>query len=705
MRPGFSSRRARHRPGGQAGRAPVTPADAGGSAADVAWRRRWRRTSVWAAALIAAGAAAVAIELASTSRGPAPNGTTAVDRQSTSAAPAPALGARQAGRIPLAIQDAAAAPLADDEVAVLGGLDAAHVSRARIVMLRRGTSSDIGALPTPLHDAAAVTLGNSVYLFGGGQSTSNASIVAVDPHSGRTSNAGQLPEPRSDLAAAGLDGTAYLIGGYTGQRPLDTILAWRPGQPARVVARLPEPLRYAAAAAAGSRIVIAGGQTPQGPTRQILSFNPATGHVASLGSLPKPISHAAAAPLEGSVYVVGGRDERSSPTRSVTAVDPASGAVKPAGSLPGPLSDATATAVGSTIVVAGGQSGAGPVNRVLELSDDPGNPKTPTARIPTPSTLRPGSDPSALPGDVLIADKANNRLLVVTPQGQIVWSFPRPGDLRTGQTFLVPDDAFFTYDGRQILATEEDDFVISLIDMGSGQIVYRYGHPGIPGSTPGYVYNPDDAISLRDGRIVSADIKNCRLIELQPPLQHPLAQIATTGACFHGPPAALSSPNGAFPLSDGGTVVTEIGGQWIDVFNRSGEVTAATNPPGFSYPSDTNEVRPGVYLTVDYAQPGTIMELTATGKVLWRFSPSGPDELNHPSLALPLPNGDVLANDDYNDRVIVVDPRNNRIVWQYGHTGVAGTSPGYLNIPDGVDLAPPYSLSERFPQVRGLPGH
>ncbi len=615
------------------------------------------------------------------------------------------LRAREAGRIPLAIQDAAAAPLAGNTVALLGGLDATDVSRAGIVTVKNGSSSNIGSLPTPLHDAAAVALGSSVYLFGGGQSASSASIVAVDPHSGRTTNAGQLPEPRSDLVAASLDGTAYLIGGYTGQQPLDTILAWRPGQPARVVGRLPQPLRYAAAAAEGNRIVIAGGQTPQGPTRQILSFDPATGRVVSLGSLPAAISHAAAAALAGFVYIVGGRDGRSTPTRSLTAVDPASGVATPAGSLPQPLSDATATAAGSTIVVAGGQSSTGPVNRVLELTDAPGKPKTPTARGPTPSTLRPGSDPSVLPGDVLIADKANNRLVEVTPRGQIVWSFPRPGDLKNGQSFLVPDDAFFTYDGRHIIATQEDDFAISVIEMGSGHIVYRYGHPGVPGASPGYVFNPDDAISLRDGNINSADIKNCRLIELRPPLQHPVAQMGVTGACYHGPPAAFSSPNGAFPLSDGGTVVTEINGQWIDVFDRSGKLTATTNPPGFSYPSDTNEVRPGVYLSVDYAQPGTMMELTATGKVLWRFSPNGADELNHPSLALPLPNGDILANDDYNDRVIVVDPRTNRIVWQYGHTGVSGTAPGYLNIPDGVDLAPPYSLSERFPQVRGLPGH
>jgi hypothetical protein len=151
--------------------------------------------------------------------------------------------------------------------------------------------------------------------------------------------------------------------------------------------------------------------------------------------------------------------------------------------------------------------------------------------------------------------------------------------------------------------------------------------------------------------------------------------------------------------------VTEIGGVWVDIFNRAGKLTSAINPPGFSYPSDTNQVRPGVYLSVDYADPGTILEFDAHGHVLWRFSPRGAEALNHPSLALPLPNGDVLANDDYNDRVIVVDPRSNQIVWQYGHTGVAGTKRGYLNNPDGVDLAPPYSLSDRFPGSPGLSGH
>jgi hypothetical protein len=48
----------------------------------------------------------------------------------------------------------------------------------------------------------------------------------------------------------------------------------------------------------------------------------------------------------------------------------------------------------------------------------------------------------------------------------------------------------------------------------------------------------------------------------------------------------------------------------------------------------------------------------------------------------------VLLNDDYNDRVIVINPKTDQIVWQYGHTGHPGTAPGYLNDPDGVDFLP-----------------
>ena len=122
-----------------------------------------------------------------------------------------------------------------------------------------------------------------------------------------------------------------------------------------------------------------------------------------------------------------------------------------------------------------------------------------------------------LPGPVLIADRDNNRLLEVSPEGKVLWRFPEPGDLSAGQTFLLPDDAFFSPDGRRVVVTQEDDFAISVVDLADDRIVYRYGHPGVPGSEADYVHNPDDAMLTPSGDLISADIKNCRVLVIRPP--------------------------------------------------------------------------------------------------------------------------------------------------------------------------------------------
>jgi len=294
-----------------------------------------------------------------------------------------------------------------------------------------------------------------------------------------------------------------------------------------------------------------------------------------------------------------------------------------------------------------------------------------------------------LPADVLVADHLNNRLVIIDPRGRIRWMFPRPGDLAPSQTFLVPDDAFFSPDGRYIVATQEDDQVVSVIDVASHKIVYRYGKPGVRGTGPNRLSNPDDAMLLPDGDIVIADIMNCRILFIRPPAHHPVRVIGqTTDAwCLHRPPLRFGSPNGAFPLPGGGFVVTEINGDWADGLSASGHVLWSTHPPGVAYPSDTNQLGGGRMITADYSDPGQVVEFTTRGKLLWRFG-----GLNKPSLALPLPNGYILVNDDFNDRVIVINPRTDKIVWQYGHTGIPGRAPGYLDDPDGVDLVPPDSM-------------
>ena len=315
----------------------------------------------------------------------------------------------------------------------------------------------------------------------------------------------------------------------------------------------------------------------------------------------------------------------------------------------------------------------------------------------TPRYLAAGSDPGVLPGPVLIADKLNNRLIIVDPEGRIRWVWPRPGDLAPGQTFTVPDDAFFSPDGRYIIATEEDDFVITVIDVATRHIVWRYGHPGVPGSGPGYMWNPDDAMLLRDGVVISADIKNCRIVRIPFGGTGISWQQGTIGSCIHNPPSQYGSPNGMFPMPNGHFLVTEINGDWVDEITAAGRVLWSANPPGVAYPSDSNRIGPDRYLTVDYSAPGRVVIFNRAGATIWRYDVThGLGALSHPSLALALPNGDILLNDDYDHRVVVVDPRSQRIVWQFGHDRVAGSAPGYLDNPDGVDLLPPFSYADRF---------
>jgi DNA-binding beta-propeller fold protein YncE len=297
--------------------------------------------------------------------------------------------------------------------------------------------------------------------------------------------------------------------------------------------------------------------------------------------------------------------------------------------------------------------------------------------------------PGILPANVLIADAGNNRVIEVTPDHRMVWEFPRPGDLRPEESFVDPDDAFYTPGGRTIITNEEDNHTIALIDYRSHKIVWEYGHPGQPGSGPGYLNTPDDAYQLPDGSIVVADIKNCRILLLDPPPAHHIRrQYGVTRDC-RAAPGRFLYPNGATPIGNGRILGTEIGTRSSPVLDLATGRILYRVPLPVAYPSDTQLTRAGDYLTVDYNRPGKAVVVTHDGKTVWSYAPtSGPGVLDHPSLALELQTGNFILNDDYNQRVVVIDRATKRIVWQYGVTGVPGREPGYLRNPDGVDIKP-----------------
>ena len=539
-----------------------------------------------------------------------------------------------------------------------------------------------GHLAAATHDAAGFTIAGRAFVAGGGTAASVPTIqmftlgTASSP-GGQAMVAGSLARARSDSTGVTVGPVAYVLGGYDGSTLDPQVLATTDGLRFRVAARLPVPVRYAGVSASAGMIWVFGGETAGGATDAIQRINPATGAAAVVGHLPEPMQGAAAISLDGRIYVAGGVTAGQA-SRMVFRFDPATSRVTAVGELPVPVGYAAAAVTGGIGYLIGGEDGSRLVPTVTTFRLVPAGQALPNeaaspwlAPAAGPGRLAPGSDPSVLPADVLIADHHNNRLLIVDPQGRIRWQFPRPGDLAPGQTFLQPDDAFFSPDGQYIVVTQEDDQVISVISLAASTIIYRYGVPGVPGAGPNHLFNPDDAMLTPAGAIISADIKNCRIVIITPPAHTPTRVIGhTTNACEHDPPRRFGSPNGAFPMTNGHYLITEINGDWADEMSLNGQVAWSANPPGVLYPSDSNEVYPGRYLTADYSDPGQIAEFTSSGRLLWRMG-----GFNQPSLALPLPGGDILLNDDFNHRVCVVDPATHRVVWQYGHTGTAGQGP------------------------------
>ena len=257
----------------------------------------------------------------------------------------------------------------------------------------------------------------------------------------------------------------------------------------------------------------------------------------------------------------------------------------------------------------------------------------------------------------------------------LVWKYPSASAPRDPLRFYFPDDAFFTGHGTAIISNQEQNETIIKIAYPSGKIIWSYGHPGRPGTAPGYLSEPDDAYLLKNGQITVADANNCRVLVINPnrTVAH---QIGTNGSCVHHPPASMGSPNGDTPAA--GRQPAGVGDQRVVGERVHHDREAGLDgSPADQLPLGSPAARPDRYLIADYASPGQILEFNRAGQILYRYHPaSGPGMLDHPSLTELLPSGVFMVNDDYNHRMAAIDPATGALVWQYGVTGKPGTGPG-----------------------------
>lgn len=320
--------------------------------------RRRLRVAV-AAALVTVGAVACGGgggggNAATTSSTVAPSSTTAT-------APAAAIRAVTATwRLPAPVAREVVVA-AGKEFTVVGGLDATKFSTASVVTVdpATGTSHAAGTLAEGVHDAAGVSIGNRILVFGGGGPSENgtADVQAV-PSTGAATVIGKLPAPRSDHVAVQVKSTTYLLGGYDGANIVPDVLATTDGVTFKKVGSLPVPVRYPAVAVVGNAIYLFGGVSNSKTgvdTNTVQRLDATSGAIDTVATLPKSLSHASAIVLGGQVFLLGGYVDNTKLSDQILRFDPATGATTSVGALPAPVSDAAAVVIGKQGYLVGGQ--------------------------------------------------------------------------------------------------------------------------------------------------------------------------------------------------------------------------------------------------------------------------------------------------------------------------------------------------------------
>ncbi len=633
----------------------------------------------------------------------------------TPTGPAGTLAAAESGLLPWQLQSplsrmAVYPGSSANQLVLAGGLSSSGQSVNQIYTLNttNGTLNMTGTLPSQLHDAASAMIGNNYAVFGGG-STGSVNSSTVFNTSGQVIGSGNLPQKRSDATAISLAGKTFIIGGYDGSQADPMVLKTADGTHFSPVGNLPVPVRYAAVAASGSNIYIFGGQAIGGsnsgnPVNDVQIINTSNDSIQLASwKLPVPLEGAAGFVLNNEMFLAGGLSSKAesitlgagttqvpgvnvsanSLTRNnIWAVDIHNGSFLNAGRLQLPVANAGVAVVGSHAWLVGGEYGGQVVSSVQMV----------TPNIKFGVAGQPGAGSPYFGGKLMIADRGNNRLLVMNSSMNITWRYPSSSTAtQTSKAFYFPDDAFFVNHGTAIISNQENNNTIIELGYPSGKLLWTYGHPLQAGSANGYLRAPDDAYMLKNNDVVVADDQNCRVLFINPAGQV-VHQIGKTGVCVHNPNVSIGSPNGDTPLFDGNILISEIIGSWVSEYTPQGKMVWSVHLP-ISYPSDPQQlgaspgVNPNNYLIADYANPGSILRFTRQGTILYHYKySSGTGMLKYPSLVEMLPSGVFMANDDHRDRMVAIDPTTNALVWQYGVSDQPGTAYGMLHKPDGFDL-------------------
>ena len=314
------------------------------------------------------------------------------------------------------------------------------------------------------------------------------------------------------------------------------------------------------------------------------------------------------------------------------------------------------------------------------------------------------------PGNILISDQFNNRVLEVDPvTHEIVWSFGNGTSTPGSQAVVAPNDFQRVGENNLVAGTGAPpgsepscpagcaDNRVMLINN-TGHIFWQYGIAGVTGSGFNQLNTPVQNTYLPNGDILITDQGNQRVIEVNPKKQIVWQQGMTgmAGAGFN----QLNSPNSAELLANGDILIADESNNRVIEVNRDHVIVwhygapSSTKLNGAAFAS---RLPNGNTLITDGLN-NRVLEVTPAGDIAWEYVTNtrpGSVASPQPSRAVRLENGNTLISDQYNDQVIEVDNDGN-IVFSQGQIGVPGIGFDELNAPydakvvgDYTGLTPP----------------
>lgn len=314
------------------------------------------------------------------------------------------------------------------------------------------------------------------------------------------------------------------------------------------------------------------------------------------------------------------------------------------------------------------------------------------------------------PGNVLISDQYNNRLIEVNPDThRIVWRFGDGSSVAGPNSVVGVNDAqrvgvITLVAGTGVPAGAEPtcpngcpDNRVMLVDP-QGHIIWQYGQAGVTGSGPNQLNTPVQNTWLPNHHILITDQGNARVIEvtLARKIVWQYGQTGVTGDGFN----QLNNPNSAELLANGHILIADESNNRVIEVTRQKQIVwsygcatcSELNAAAFA-----SRLPDGSTIITDGGN-NRILDVATNGTVLWSYytnARAGSVSNPAPSRALMLKNGHVLISDQNNMQVIEINS-HQKIVWSQGEIAVAGNGFDMLNGPydakvngDYTGLTPP----------------